>query len=165
MAEVVCINCGQCVDRCPTAALHTNESLDDVRVAIADPRKHVVIQTAPAPRAAIGELFGLEAGRALTFEMNTALRQCGFDRVFDTNFSADLTIMEEGTELLQRLYRALVEHDATVALPLFTSCSPGWVKFLEHFYPEFIPNLVLRPSRRSRCSAPSSNLLAQRYRQ
>jgi NADH-quinone oxidoreductase subunit G/[NiFe] hydrogenase diaphorase moiety small subunit len=141
LAEVVCINCGQCVEHCPTAALHTNESVDDVRAAIADPGKHVVIQTAPAPRAAIGESFGLAPGRALTFEMNTALRQCGFDRVFDTNFSADLTIMEEGTELLGRLYGALVAKDESVALPMFTSCSPGWVKYLEHFYPEFIPNL------------------------
>ena len=130
----------------PTAALHTNDSTDDVRAAIADPRKHVVIQTAPAPRAAIGECFGLEPGHALTFEMNTALRRCGFDKVFDTNFTADLTILEEGTELLRRLCRTLVvkddDHsDGAAALPQFTSCSPGWVKYLEHFYPEFIPNL------------------------
>jgi NADH-quinone oxidoreductase subunit G/[NiFe] hydrogenase diaphorase moiety small subunit len=101
----------------------------------------VVIQTAPAPRAAIAECFDMEPGTALTFEMNTALRQSGFDKVFDTNFSADLTIMEEGTELLERLYKAVVEKDDSVALPQFTSCSPGWVKYLEHFYPEYIPNL------------------------
>jgi NADH-quinone oxidoreductase subunit G/[NiFe] hydrogenase diaphorase moiety small subunit len=141
LAEAICINCGQCIDHCPTAALHANDSTDDVRAAIEDPHKHVVIQTAPAPRAAIGESFGLPPGRALTFEMNTALRQCGFDKVFDTNFSADLTIMEEGTELIRRLYQALVQKDTTVAFPQFTSCSPGWVKYLEHFYPEFIPNL------------------------
>jgi iron-only hydrogenase group A len=141
LGQSVCINCGQCVDHCPTAALHTNESSDEVLAAIADPEKHVVIQTAPAPRAAIGECFGLEAGHALTFEMNTALRQIGFDKVFDTNFTADLTIMEEGTELIERLYKALVKGDPSAALPQFTSCSPGWVKYLEHFYPEFIPNL------------------------
>ena len=88
----------------------------------------------------MGELFGLEPGTPLTFEMNTALRRAGFDRVFDTNFSADLTIIEEGTELIQRLYRALVQDDPGVALPQFTSCSPGWVKYLEHFYPEYLPN-------------------------
>jgi NADH-quinone oxidoreductase subunit G/[NiFe] hydrogenase diaphorase moiety small subunit len=141
LGESICINCGQCVDHCPTAALHTNDSSEAVLAAIADPDKHVVIQTAPAPRAAIGECFELEPGRALTFEMNTALRKVGFDKVFDTNFSADLTIMEEGTELIERLYKALVEKDPSAALPQFTSCSPGWIKYLEHFYPEFIPNL------------------------
>lgn len=141
LADVVCINCGQCVNRCPTGALRANDPTDEVWTAIDDPKKHVVIQTAPAPRAAIGECFGLEPGTALTFEMNTALRRCGFDKVFDTNFTADLTIIEEGTELIQRLYKALVLKDASVALPQFTSCSPGWVKYLEHFYPQYIPNL------------------------
>jgi NADH-quinone oxidoreductase subunit G/[NiFe] hydrogenase diaphorase moiety small subunit len=141
LADVVCINCGQCINRCPTGALRANDPTDEVWAAIDNPEKHVVIQTAPAPRAAIGECFGLEPGRALTFEMNTALRMCGFDKVFDTNFTADLTIIEEGTELIQRLYKALVLKDSSVALPQFTSCSPGWVKFLEHFYPEYIPNV------------------------
>jgi iron-only hydrogenase group A len=141
LADVICINCGQCIDRCPTGALHANDQTDEVWAAIDDPTKHVVIQTAPAPRAAIGECFGLPPGRALTFEMNTAFRLCGFDKVFDTNFTADLTIMEEGTELIQRLFKALVMKDESVALPQFTSCSPGWVKYLEHFYPEFIPNV------------------------
>jgi len=139
--EVVCINCGQCINRCPTGALRANDPTDEVWAAIDNPKKHVVIQTAPAPRAAIGECFGLEPGHALTFEMNTALRHCGFDKVFDTNFTADLTIIEEGTELIQRLYKALVKKDESVALPQFTSCSPGWVKYLEHFYPEYIPNV------------------------
>jgi NADH-quinone oxidoreductase subunit G/[NiFe] hydrogenase diaphorase moiety small subunit len=138
--DVVCINCGQCINRCPTGALHAKDETDAVWAAIDDPDRHVVIQTAPAPRSAMGECFGLEPGTAVTFEMNTALRRTGFDRVFDTNFSADLTIIEEGTELILRLYKALVEKDASVALPQFTSCSPGWVKFLEHFYPEYIPN-------------------------
>ena len=141
LGESVCINCGQCVDRCPTAALHTNDSSDEILAAIADPHKHVVVQTAPAPRAAIAECFGMEPGSALTFELNTALHQVGFDKVFDTNFSADLTILEEGTELLSRLYHALALKDDLAVFPQFTSCSPGWVKFLEHFYPEYIPNM------------------------
>ncbi len=141
LKDVVCINCGQCINRCPTGALKANDPTDDVWRAIDDPSKHVVIQTAPSPRAGIGECFGLEPGVPLTFQMNTALRLCGFDKVFDTNFTADLTIIEEGTELLLRLYKALVGKDASIALPQFTSCSPGWVKFLEHFYPEYIPNL------------------------
>jgi len=141
LAEVVCINCGQCIIRCPTGALRANDPTDEVWTAIDDPKKHVVIQTAPAPRAAMGEYFGLEPGTPVTFEMNTAIRVCGFDKVFDTNFAADLTIIEEGTELITRLYKALVNKDPSVALPQFTSCSPGWVKFLEHFYPEYIPNL------------------------
>ncbi|NTV72655.1 MAG: 2Fe-2S iron-sulfur cluster binding domain-containing protein [Holophaga sp.] len=140
LGSVVCINCGQCINRCPTGALRANDPTDEVWEAIHDPKKHVVIQTAPSPRAAIGECFGQPAGTALTFELNTALRMCGFDQVFDTNFSADLTIMEEGTELLLRLKKALVDGEPA-AFPQFTSCSPGWVKYLEHFYPEYIPNL------------------------
>jgi NADH-quinone oxidoreductase subunit G/[NiFe] hydrogenase diaphorase moiety small subunit len=140
LGSVVCINCGQCVNRCPVGALYAKDETNAVWAALDDPEKHVVIQTAPAPRAAMGELFGLEPGTPVTFQMNTALRHIGFDHVFDTNFSADLTIMEEGTELLMRLYGALVKKDPGVALPQFTSCSPGWVKFLEHFYPEYLPN-------------------------
>ncbi|MGA2035207.1 MAG: [FeFe] hydrogenase, group A [Thermoguttaceae bacterium] len=141
LADVICINCGQCSNRCPTGALQANDATDEVWAAIDDPQLHVVIQTAPSPRAAIGECFNLPPGRPMTFELNTALRGCGFDKVFDTNFTADLTIIEEGAELLVRLHRALVEGDKTVALPQFTSCSPGWVKYLEHFYPEYLPNL------------------------
>ncbi|HAB54601.1 MAG TPA: hydrogenase [Ignavibacteriales bacterium] len=141
LAEVICINCGQCINRCPTGALRANDPRDEIWEAIDNPQKHVVVQTAPSPRAAIGEEFGIEPGHSFTGEMNTALRRIGFDRVFDTNFTADLTIMEEGTELLIRLYKALVKKDTSVVIPQFTSCSPGWVKYLEHFYPEFIPNL------------------------
>ncbi len=147
LADVVCINCGQCINRCPTAALRANDPTDDVWAAIDDPEKFVVMQTAPSPRAGIGECFGLEPGHPLTFELNTAMRLAGFDKVFDTNFAADLTIIEEGTELLRRLYGALVKKDAKIALPMFTSCSPGWVKFLENFYPQYIPNL-------SSCKSP-----------
>ena len=140
LGDVVCINCGQCINRCPTGALHANDTSDEVWRAIDDPKKHVVIQTAPSPRAGIGECFGLEPGTPMTYQMNTALKLCGFDKVFDTNFTADLTILEEGTELLLRLHQALVQKKP-VALPQFTSCSPGWVKYLEHFYPDYIPNL------------------------
>jgi len=140
LGDVVCINCGQCINRCPTGALHAADTSDEVWRAIDDPTKHVVIQTAPSPRAGIGECFGCEPGTPMTYQMNTALKLAGFDKVFDTNFSADLTIIEEGTELLSRLYRALVKGEK-VAFPQFTSCSPGWVKYLEHFYPEYIPNL------------------------
>ena len=141
LSDVICINCGQCINRCPTGALRANDPRDDIWAAIDDPTKHVVIQTAPSPRAAIGEEFGLEPGHSLTGELNTALRRIGFDKIFDTNFTADLTIMEEGTELLQRLYKVLVGGDTSVKVPQFTSCSPGWVKYLEHFYSEYIDNL------------------------
>jgi iron-only hydrogenase group A len=139
--DVVCINCGQCINRCPTGALRANDPTEQIWKYIDNPKKHVVLQTAPAPRAAIGECFECEPGTALTEELNTAARMVGFDRVFDTNFSADLTIIEEGTELLLRLHKALVGGDKEVAFPQFTSCSPGWVKYLEHFYPDYIPNL------------------------
>ena len=141
LADVICINCGQCINRCPTAALRANDPSDEIWNAIDDPKKHVVIQTAPSPRAAIGEEFGIEPGHSFTGELNTALRRIGFDKVFDTNFTADLTIMEEGTELLRRLKKAVVEKDSSVKLPQFTSCSPGWIKFIEHFYPEYLDYL------------------------
>jgi iron-only hydrogenase group A len=140
LSDVICINCGQCINRCPTGALRANDPRDEIWEAIDNPKKHVVIQTAPSPRAAIGEEFGIEPGTSFTGEMNTALRRIGFDKVFDTNFTADLTILEEGTELIIRLYKALVKKEE-VALPQFTSCSPGWVKYLEHFFPESIDNL------------------------
>lgn len=139
LAESICINCGQCINHCPTAAIASMDDTAKVRAALANPALHVIIQTAPSPRAAIGELFH-SPGIPLTGEMNTALKMLGFDRVFDTNFSADLTVIEEGTELLQRLHKELAGKE-TVSLPMFTSCSPGWVKYLEHFVPEMIPHL------------------------
>lgn len=147
LADVICINCGQCINRCPVGALRANDPSDEIWAAIDDPTKHVIIQTAPSPRAAIGECFGLPPGTSVTRKLNTALRRCGFDKVFDTNFAADLTIMEEATELLIRLKKAIVDKDKSVKLPQFTSCSPGWVKFCEHFYPEFIDYL-------STCKSP-----------
>jgi NADH-quinone oxidoreductase subunit G/[NiFe] hydrogenase diaphorase moiety small subunit len=161
LADVICINCGQCINRCPTAALHANDPSDAIWEAIEDPKKHVVIQTAPSPRAAIGEEFGLEPGNSVTGEMNTALRRIGFDKVFDTNFTADLTIMEEGTELLLRLKAALVDGDKNVKLPQFTSCSPGWVKYIEHYYPEYLDHLSTAKSPQQMFGAVIKTFYAQ----
>jgi len=132
MDDSVCIQCGQCINACPTAAITEHTFTDQVWRALADPKKHVVAQTAPAIRATIGEGFGMEPGTPCTGKLVTALRRLGFDRVFDTNFTADLTIVEEATELLRRMEQG-------GPLPLLTSCSPGWVNFLEKFYPELIP--------------------------
>ncbi|MCE5279554.1 MAG: NADH-dependent [FeFe] hydrogenase, group A6 [Planctomycetaceae bacterium] len=133
MDESVCIQCGQCINVCPTAAFLEQDATEAVLAALADPTKHVVVQTAPSIRAAIGEGFGLPPGTPSTSKMVAALRRLGFEAVFDTNFTADLTIMEESNEFLQRLA-------GNGPLPLLTSCSPGWVNFLEKFYPEMIPN-------------------------
>jgi NADH-quinone oxidoreductase subunit G/[NiFe] hydrogenase diaphorase moiety small subunit len=161
LAEVICINCGQCINRCPTGALYTNDPSDEIWRAIDDPKKHVVIQTAPSPRAAICEEFGMEAGHSLTGELNTALRRIGFDRVFDTDFAADLTIMEEGTELLTRLKKAIVDKDPEVRLPQFTSCSPGWVKFIEHFYPDYLDHLSTAKSPQQMFGAVTKTFYAE----
>ena len=134
MDDSVCIKCGQCINVCPTAAFVEQDSTEDVWEAINDPDKHVVVQMAPAIRAAIGEGFNYEPGTPCTGKTVTALRRLGFAEVFDTNFGADLTIMEEATEFLHRL-------EAGENLPILTSCSPGWIKFVEHFHPELIPNL------------------------
>jgi iron-only hydrogenase group A len=131
---------------CPVGAISERDQISEVWAALDDPKKHVVVQTAPAIRAALGECFGYPPGTLVTGKMVTALRKLGFDAVFDTNFTADLTIIEEGTELLTRLKKALVNKE-NVALPMFTSCSPGWIKFAEYFYPEFLPNL-------STCKSP-----------
>jgi iron-only hydrogenase group A len=147
MSQVVCTNCGQCVNRCPTGALVEKTYIDQVWDAIYDPDKHVVVQTAPAVRVALGEDLGYDPGERVTGKMVNALRQLGFNSVLDTDFSADLTIMEEGTELLVRLKKALVDGNKDISLPMFTSCSPGWIKFVEHKYPEFLPNL-------STCKSP-----------
>ncbi len=132
-----CTYCGQCVAVCPTGALTEVDHTNAVIRALADPSKTVVVQTAPAVRAALGEEFGLEPGTLVTGKLAAALRQLGFNYVFDTDFAADLTIMEEGTELLDRLNRHL-KGDTTVALPILTSCCPGWVNFFEHQFPEMI---------------------------
>ncbi|MGL1891391.1 MAG: NADH-dependent [FeFe] hydrogenase, group A6 [Spirochaetaceae bacterium] len=141
LGDTICINCGQCIAVCPVNAIYERDDIENVRAAINDPTKHVVVQTAPAIRAALGETQGLPPGTLVTKKMVTALNLLGFDSVFDTNFSADLTIIEEGTELLTRLKKAIVDKDNTVSLPMTTSCSPGWVKYLEHYFPELTANV------------------------
>lgn len=151
LGSVACVNCGQCVLVCPTAAIHEKDQTAEVWAALADPTKHVVVQTAPAVRVSIGEMFGLEPGSVVTGQLVAALRRLGFDKVFDTDFTADLTIMEEGSELIKRLNEG-------GTLPLITSCSPGWIKFIEHFYPDMLPHL-------STCKSPQQmfGALAKTY--
>ena len=138
--QVACVACGQCTAVCPTGALIERDDTAEVFAAIADPSKTVIVHTAPSIRATLGECFDMPIGTNVTGKMVAALRRLGFDKVFDTNFAADLTIMEEGTEFLNR-----VKNGGT--LPMITSCSPGWIKFCEHYYPELIPNL-------STCKSP-----------
>ncbi|MHB1000932.1 MAG: NADH-dependent [FeFe] hydrogenase, group A6 [Armatimonadota bacterium] len=149
--DVACVLCGQCISVCPVNALQEKDATSDVWAALADPSKHVVVQTAPAVRAALGEEFGMEPGTRVTGKMVTALRTMGFDKVFDTDFTADLTIIEEGNELLQRLGNG-------GTLPIITSCSPGWIKYIEHFYPTLLPHL-------STCKSPQQmfGALAKTY--
>ncbi len=158
MFEVVCTNCGQCVNRCPTGALIERNYIDQVWDAIYDENTHVVVQTAPAVRVALGEDLGVDTGEIVTGKMVTALKRLGFNSVLDTDFTADLTIIEEGNELLTRLKRALVDKDPNVRLPMATSCSPGWIKFIEHTYPEYLDNL-------STCKSPQQmfGALAKTY--
>ena len=140
LSETDCINCGQCVVACPVGALREKDDTDKVWDALSDPEKFVVVQPAPAVRVALGEEFGMPMGTRVTGKMTQALKRLGFDKVFDTDFGADLTIMEEATELLSRIKNGGV-------LPMFTSCSPGWIKYVEHNFPELIPNL-------STCKSP-----------
>ena len=140
LGETSCVSCGQCIAVCPTGALSEKDGTEDVLAAIADPSKHVVVQTAPAVRAALGEEFGLPIGTDVEGKMAGAVRRLGFDKVFDTNFSADLTIMEEAHEFLDRVQNG-------GKLPLITSCSPGWIKYCEHYFPDMTENL-------SSCKSP-----------
>ncbi|MGD0897127.1 MAG: NADH-dependent [FeFe] hydrogenase, group A6 [Thermoguttaceae bacterium] len=166
LSTVACVQCGQCAAICPVGAITEKDQIDEVWTALESPGKHVVVQTAPAIRAALGECFGYPPGTLVTGKMVSALRRLGFHAVFDTNFAADLTIIEEGTELLTRLRKALggkgdsphlperpegcCAQMGTVPffpLPMFTSCSPGWIKFLEYFHPDLLGNL-------STCKSP-----------
>lgn len=137
MVDSPCVMCGQCVQVCPVGALSEVDDTRNVMMAINDPKKTVVVQTAPAVRVAIGEEFGMEPGTIVTGQLAAVLRQLGFDYVFDTDFAADLTIMEEGTELLDRIKR-FTEGDKSVRLPILTSCCPGWVNFFEHNFPDML---------------------------
>ena len=138
--DAACIYCGQCIVACPVGALYEKNDIPQVNDAIDNSEKHVVVQVAPAVRAALGEEFGLPIGTPVTGKMVAALKRLGFDKVFDTDTGADLTIMEEGTEFIERFTKG-------ENLPIITSCSPGWVKYCEHNYPEFLPNL-------STCKSP-----------
>ncbi|MDT8379437.1 MAG: NADH-dependent [FeFe] hydrogenase, group A6 [Desulfotignum sp.] len=151
LADSACTYCGQCAVVCPTGAIVEKDHTDRVWSALEDPSLHVVVQEAPAIRAQLGEEFGMAPGNLVTGKMITALRRLGFDRVFDTNFTADLTIIEEGHELLHRVKTG-------GKLPMITSCSPGWIKFIEHFYPDLLPHL-------STCKSPQQmfGALAKTY--
>ena len=151
LSETSCINCGQCIVACPVGALYERDDTDKVLEAIADPSKHVLICTAPSVRAQIGECFGYEPGTDCEGKMVAALKKLGFDGVYDMNLTADLTIMEEATEFLGRVNNGGV-------LPMITSCSPGWIKYCEHYYPEFTENL-------STCKSPQQmfGALAKTY--
>ncbi|MBR5623987.1 [bacterium] len=140
LGETSCVCCGQCIAVCPVGALKEKDYTEEVMKAIADPEKFVVVQTAPAVRAALGEEFGYPMGTPVEGKMAAALRRMGFDKVFDTNFSADLTIMEEANEFVERVKNG-------GKLPLITSCSPGWIKYCEHYFPELTENL-------STCKSP-----------
>lgn len=144
--DITCVNCGQCTLWCPTAAITERDEIDKVLAAIENKDLHVVVQTAPATRVALGEEFGMPPGSIVEGKQVAALKQLGFDAVFDTNFTADLTIMEEGTELVRR-----VTGDLPTPLPQFTSCSPGWVKFCEYFYPDLLDHM-------SSCKSPQQML-------
>ncbi len=140
LGETSCVSCGQCIAVCPTGALQEKDCTDQVLAAISDPAKHVIVQTAPSVRAALGEEFGYPIGTNTEGKMVAALRRIGFDKVFDTDFAADLTIMEEAHEFIERVKNGGV-------LPLITSCSPGWVKYCEHYFPDMTENL-------SSCKSP-----------
>ena len=140
LGESPCVSCGQCITVCPTGALTERDDTDKVWAALNDPSKHVVVQPAPSIRATLGECFGMPIGTNVEGKMVAALRRLGFDKVFDTDTGADFTIMEEATEFVERVKNGGV-------LPLITSCSPGWVKFCETYYPDMIPNL-------SSCKSP-----------
>ena len=160
LASVACVQCGQCAAVCPTAAITEKDHINRVWAALSDKSKYVIVQTAPAIRAGLGECFGLPSGTLITGKMVASLRRLGFHGVFDTNFTADLTILEEGNELLMRLKKALVDK-VPVALPQYTSCCPAWIKFAEYFHPDILPNLSTTKSPQQMFGAVAKTYWAQ----
>jgi NADP-reducing hydrogenase subunit HndD len=156
--NVICTNCGQCIDHCPTGALVEKNYIEEVWNAIWDKNKFVIVQTAPSVRIALGEDLGIEPGKRVTGRLVTSLRRLGFDAVLDTAFSADVTTMEESAELLSRLQKVNQHPDSGGLLPMFTSCSPAWIKFIEHMYPDYLSHL-------STCKSPQQmfGVLAKTY--
>lgn len=161
LASVACVQCGQCGAVCPVGAIVETNHIDMVLAALDNPSKHVVVQTAPAIRAALGECFGFPPGTLVTGKMVSALRALGFDAVFDTNFSADLTIMEEGTELLTRLRNHLLLGQEA-HLPQFTSCSPGWINYAEHYFPDMLDKISTCKSPQQMFGAVAKTYYAQK---
>lgn len=155
LGDTSCVSCGQCIAVCPTGALSEKDNTDEVFAAIADTSKHVIVQTAPSVRAGLGEEFGLPIGTNVEGKMVSALRRLGFARVFDTDFAADLTIMEEAHEFLDRVQNGGV-------LPLITSCSPGWVKYCEHYFPDMTENLSSCKSPQQMFGATAKTYYAQK---
>ena len=157
LVDVPCINCGQCIVSCPVGALSEKSEIDQVWAALHNPNMHVVVQPAPAVRVALGEEFGMPMGTRVTGKLAAALRRMGFDKVFDTDFGADLTIMEEGSEFLERL-----AHKEDYAWPMFTSCCPGWVRFVKTQYPDMVKNLSTAKSPQQMFGAMSKTYIAQK---
>ena len=155
LAEVACVLCGQCALVCPVGAIYEKDDTDLAWEALGDPQKHVVVQVAPSVRVSIAEEFGLPPGEIATGKLVTALRKLGFDRIFDTDFTADLTIIEEGHELLHRIQNGKT-------LPMITSCSPGWVKYIEHYYPELLSHVSTCKSPQQMFGAIAKSYYAQR---